>query len=332
MEQFETVIGTDIDKAIYHLERNELVGIPTETVYGLAGNAFSEKAVAKIFAAKQRPSNNPLIVHVDRIAEVKQLVREVPDAAEALLEHFSPGPLTLVLKRNSLISGLVTANRAEVAIRIPAHPITLALLRKIDFPLAAPSANLFSAISPTHPRHVLKNFNGRIPYILDGGSCDVGIESTVVGFDNEGTPVIYRQGAITAEEIALVAGKVQVKTGNSKASPGMSPYHYAPKTPLQLVDRFSPLLNFDNRRIGLLCFNRYYRDVPLANQFVLSATGNLQEAAKNLYRGLHYLDNLKLDILVAESCPAVGLGKAINDRLQRAGNAFRSTSKKPFSL
>lgn len=327
MEQFKTIIGTDIDEAIYHLERNELVGVPTETVYGLAGNAFSEKAIEKVFATKQRPSNNPLIVHVDRIAEVKQLVREVPDAAEALLEHFSPGPLTLVLKRNALISSLITANRAEVAIRIPAHPATLNLLRKIDFPLVAPSANLFSTISPTHPNHVMKNFNGKIPYILDGGSCDVGIESTVVGFDKEGTPVIYRQGAITAEEIGLVAGKVQIKCGNSNISPGRSPYHYSPRTPLQVVDRFSPLLNFDNRRIGLLCFNRYYRDVPLFNQFVLSPSANLQEAAKNLYRGLHYLDDLKLDILIAENCPPVGLGKTINDRLQRASNAFRPTFK-----
>jgi L-threonylcarbamoyladenylate synthase len=319
-----TITGKNIDEAIKHLEQNEVVGIPTETVYGLGANAFSEKAIQKVFAVKKRPYSNPLIVHVDRIAEVKQLVRDVPDTAEALLESFSPGPLTLLLKKNSLISNLVTAGRFEVAIRIPSHPLTLELLRRVDFPLVAPSANLFTTISPTHPTHVVKNFFGKIPYVLDGGACPVGIESTVVGFEKDGTPVIYRQGAISAEEVKLVTGKVRMKNSSGTGiSPGTHLHHYAPYTPLFLVDKFYPLKNYSLSRTGVLCFNRFYKDLPLVNQFVLSATGKLEEAARNLYKGLHYLDEQKLDVIVAEVCPDIGIGKAINDRLRRAAHIFK---------
>lgn len=326
MKKFDTVIGKDIAVAIQHLLNDELVGMPAETVYGLAANGFSEKAVSHVYAIKQRPSSNPLTVHVDRIAEVKQVVRDMPDTAEALLARFSPGPLTVLLKKNSFLPNSVTAGRAEVAIQIPAHPLTLELLRRIDFPLVAPTASFSLSTPPTHPYHVVKNFDGKIPYVLDGGLCEAGIESTVVGFEPDGTPVIYRLGVITPEEIEAVAGRAKIHGANGNvASPGSLLSAYVPKTPLYLADRFYPLRNYDVQRTGVLCFNRYYSDVPLANQFVLSPRSNSEEAAKNLYPGLRYLDSLQLDVMIAELCPPTSFGSVVNDRLQRAAYPFQTS-------
>ena len=319
MPLYQTKTGTDIDEAIKHLERGDLVAIPTETVYGLAANAYSEKAVEKIFTVKRRPATNPLIVHVDRIAEVKAIVRDMPETAELLLEHFAPGPITLLLPKNALIPGIVNAGRVDVAIRIPSHPVTLELLRRLDFPLVAPSANLFGTISPTMPEHVLKNFDGQIPYILDGGACEVGIESTVVGFEKDGTPLIFRQGAITAEEIRRVTGKIGARGNQGGASPGLLPFHYSPTTPLLLTTGIEAALSrYEHKRVGLLSFSQLYPGLPRHHQFVLSPQRNLAEAARNLYRGLHYLDELQLDVLLAEQLPDTGLGRALNDRLQKA--------------
>lgn len=319
--RYQTVIGNDIDVAISYLEGDALVGLPTETVYGLAANAFSEKAVASVFAVKQRPANNPLIVHVDRIAEVKQLVQEMPEMAEALLEHFAPGPITVLLKKNALLPPNVTAGRFEVAIRIPSHPQTLELLRRIDFPLVMPSANLHTTISPTHPQHVLKNFYGAIPYILDGGPCEVGLESTIVGFDPDGVPVIYRQGAITEEEIRLVTGAVRVKGMPAGVTlPGSAPLHYAPRTRTFLVSASTAVETAVPHRTGVLSFKNYHPGIPQANQFILSNRGDLREAARNLYRGLHHLDEQNFDLIIAEECPPQGLGRIINERLRRAAH------------
>jgi L-threonylcarbamoyladenylate synthase len=321
MKAFETQTGTDIRLAVYYLSNDELVGIPTETVYGLAANAFSETAIAKVFQVKQRPASNPLIVHVAGIEDIRPLVSHVPATAEALLKQFSPGPLTVLLKKNPRLPGSVSGGRAEVAFRIPAHPLTLALLRSTGFPLVAPSANLYTTISPTHPSHVLKNLSGKIPYILDGGSCTVGIESTVVGFDEDETPVIYRHGAVTPAEIKSMTGRVRVNEQPAKVlSPGQARLHYSPKTPLYLTDHFQPLPGYNLQRTGILCFKTIYPGVPAAHQFVLSTKGDLAEAARNVYKGLHYLDELRLEVLVAEKCPEVGLGNAINDRLTRAAN------------
>lgn len=321
MMEFETEIGTSVEQAVGFLQQDELVAIPTETVYGLAANAFSEKAIHKVFAVKQRPASNPLIVHVESISAIRQLVTHFPETAKALLERFSPGPLTVLLKKNLRLPDAVSGGRPEVAFRIPAHSITLALLRSTGFPLVAPSANLYTTISPTEPSHVLKNLQGKIPYILDGGKCTVGIESTVVGFDEVDGPVIYRQGAITPEQIKEVAGSVKFNTSEkSVLSPGQARLHYSPATPLYLVDRFEPLPGYQTERTGILCFDHFYPGVPREHQFVLSAKSDLEEAARNVYRGLHYLDDLKLDVLVAERCPPVGLGHAINDRLTRAAN------------
>jgi L-threonylcarbamoyladenylate synthase len=322
MKKYETRIGNDIDTAADFLEKETLVAIPTETVYGLAANAFSEKAIRQLYTVKNRPLSNPLIVHVDRISEVKALVREMPEAAELLLEHFTPGPLTVLLPKNSLVPPIVNAGRPELAIRIPSHPIALELLRRLDFPLAAPSANRFGTISPTQPEHVLKNFDGQIPYILDGGACTVGIESTVVGFDRNGRPMIYRPGAITAAQIEAVAGRVSMTARPSGTpSPGLLPFHYAPSTPLLLVENIDEALRLhEGKRVGVLSFTRSLPQVPQQYQFRLSEDGTLSAAARNLYKALHWLDEAGTELILAERLPDQGLGTVLNERLQKAAN------------
>jgi L-threonylcarbamoyladenylate synthase len=218
----------------------------------------------------------------------------------------------------------VNNGRREVAFRIPAHPLTLSLLHQLDFPLVAPSANLFGTVSPTQPDHVFKNFNGQIPYILDGGPCDVGIESTVVGFNKNGDPVIYRHGAVTAENIEAIAGAVQARyPDNDTVSPGMLPYHYSPKTPFFLSQMVMPDPFDDINRMGAIRFCQYHPLIPRKNQFILSQAGSLQEAAKNLYKAMHLLDEMGLQKIFAEKLPDTGLGKAINDRLHKAANQYR---------
>jgi L-threonylcarbamoyladenylate synthase len=197
--------------------------------------------------------------------------------------------------------------------------------------LVAPSANLFGTVSPTEPAHVLKNFNGQIPYILNGGPCRVGIESTVVGFDAAGLPVIYRHGAVTAEAIRSVTGSVsEIAKASDTVSPGMLPYHYSPRTPLRFGEEVDTEHLTDVQRIGAIRFQSYHSSIPVENQFILSPVASMAEAAQNLYKALHTLDDLGLDIIYAERLPDDGLGKALNDRLQKAANQFEP--KKPWSL
>jgi L-threonylcarbamoyladenylate synthase len=319
-DTLQTRVSKDLSPAIALLNRDDVVAIPTETVYGLAGNAYSETAIHKIYAIKNRPLHNPLIVHVADISRIPEIAFDIPDLAWQLLEKFSPGPLTLLLPKQSIISDLVTSGLSRVAVRIPAHPVALELLRNLDFPLAAPSANPFGYISPTTPEHVLKQLGGKIAYILDGGICDKGIESTVVGFEN-GKPIIHRLGAISEEAIRQVAADAVVKDKESAApvGPGMLPYHYSPDTRLVFEKDSADLLKSINpEHIGILAFAWYWPDIPRENQIILSATGNLDEAARNLYSALHTLDAMNLKLIIAERLPDIGLGRAINDRLQRA--------------
>lgn len=313
------MIGKDIDQAAAWLQRDELVAIPTETVYGLAGNAFSEVAVARIFAVKNRPSFDPLIVHTSHYRRLSELVGEVPQAAQRLAEAFMPGPLTLVLPRRPLIPDIVTAGSPLVAVRIPDHPLTARLLAAIDFPVAAPSANPFGYISPTTARHVERQLGDRIPYILDGGPCRVGLESTIIGFP-KGQVTVYRKGGIAIEAIEALIGPVRVQphsTSNPQA-PGMLKSHYAPAVPLLMGDIPSLLKKYGNRKVGLLTFRRTYDGLPAGRQIVLSETGDLTEAARRLFSGLRQLDLLPIDYILAEPVPEEGLGRAINDRLRRA--------------
>lgn len=316
----QTQISPDLAPAIALLKSNDVVAIPTETVYGLAGNAFSDEAIRKIYAIKNRPLHNPLIVHVAEVSHIAEIVFDIPDLAWRLLERFSPGPLTLLLPKKPIISGLVTSGLSRVAVRIPAHPVALELLRNLDFPLAAPSANPFGYISPTTPQHVLKQLGGKIAYILDGGVCDKGIESTVVGFE-DGQPIIHRLGAVSEEEIRSVAENAVVRDKDSAApaSPGMLPYHYSPATRLVVAEESDEVLGgLEPHEVGALAFIRYRPDIPEKNQIILSASGDFDEAARHLYSALHSLDALNLKLIVAEPLPERGLGRAINDRLRRA--------------
>lgn len=314
------MITTDIDRAIAVLKQDGLVAIPTETVYGLAANAYSEVAVRKIFALKQRPLSNPLIVHIPSTEVLDEIALHIPDVAWKLAEKCWPGPLTLLLEKRAHIPEVVTAGKDTVAVRVPAHPLTRALLENLPFPLVAPSANPFGSISPTRAEHVSKYFGKELEVILDGGECRKGLESTIVGFEH-GQPVLYRRGSIPAEEIEKITGPLKVVTNNDEAplAPGMQSRHYAPDTPTILTDDVAGKLGaLEGKKIGLLLFQNPVEHKDVVHCEILSASGNLEEAASNLYAALHRLDGAALDVIVAERVPDTGLGKTINDKLERA--------------
>lgn len=313
-------ISTDIHKAKSILEAENLVAIPTETVYGLAGNAYSETAIKKIFETKNRPLFNPLIVHIHSKDLLDDLAEKVPQKAYQLAEAFWPGSLTLVLKKKSNIPYLVTAGKNTVAVRVPNHPLTLSLLQLLDFPLVAPSANPFGSISPTTAEHVANYFPETVPLVLDGGICESGIESTIIGFD-EDEPILYRLGAISIEAIEAVVGKVTVMNTKEAApeAPGMLLKHYAPKTKTILVDDIENFLKENTLpKIGTISFYKTTAHSNVVHQEVLSERKDFKEAAANLYQAMHRLDKMNLNLIVAERFPDENLGKSINDRLNRA--------------
>ncbi|QHV94942.1 L-threonylcarbamoyladenylate synthase [Spirosoma endbachense] len=312
-----TQIGTDVRLAAEFLQAGNVVGIPTETVYGLAGNAFNPDAVLTIFRVKNRPAFDPLIIHTDSLAKVEQFVTSVPEPAQKLARMFWPGPLTLLLPKHDQISDLVTSGLPTVAVRIPNHPLTLDLLRSIDFPLAAPSANPFGYISPTTAQHVADQLGDQIPYILDGGPASIGLESTIIGFENR-KATVFRLGGMALEQIEGVIGPVDVRTHSTSNpnAPGMLSSHYAPRKPLILLKPGeSPQ---PDKRAGALAFREPFGGISPDNQRILSPTGDLNEAAKNLFAHLRTLDALPVDVIYAEQLPNQGLGWAINDRLKRA--------------
>lgn len=314
------MIGEDINVAAAWLEAGAVVGIPTETVYGLAGNALNEDAVLTIFRVKNRPAFDPLIVHTDTLDKLDRFVTHLPDAARQLANAFWPGPLTLLLPKRTVVPDLVTSGLPNVAVRIPDHPLTRRLLATLNFPLAAPSANPFGYISPTTARHVADQLGTQVPYILDGGPARVGLESTIVGFDGD-RPRIFRLGGLSQEAIETVVGPVSVQThsSSSPAAPGMLSSHYAPRRPLLLLPPGqSPPANAPLGRAGALVFREPVGSIPATQQQVLSATGDLTEAARNLFAHLRWLDALDLAVIYAETVPDTGLGRAINDRLRRA--------------
>ncbi|MEP7236037.1 MAG: L-threonylcarbamoyladenylate synthase [Ignavibacteriota bacterium] len=314
----ETITGTDIEHAIGLLSSGEVVAIPTETVYGLAANALDAHAVTKIFEIKERPFFDPLIVHVQAIEAIKKYVVEIPQWAKKLAAAFMPGPVTLLLNKNELIPDIVTAGLPRVGIRIPAHPIAIDLLAHLEFPLAAPSANPFGYISPTTAQHVRDQLGGRIPYILDGGACRVGVESTIIGENENGLPTIFRFGGMSVEEIEAIIGACEVQTHSSSnpASPGKLENHYAPKHPLIFGEM--DFKNFLPSEIGIISFDREYDIVPSEKQRILSPAGDLREAAQNIFSAMRSLDSMDIKIIFAEHFPETGLGRAINDRLKRA--------------
>ncbi len=312
------VIGRDIDQAIEVLKAGDVIGLPTETVYGLAGNAYNTEAITKIFTVKNRPTFDPLIVHTSSIERVNEFVKEIPEQAQLLAKHFMPGPLTLLLPKKEVISDLVTSGLETVAVRIPNHPLALELLQKLDFPLAAPSANPFGYISPTSAKHVDNQLGDKIKYILDGGECKVGIESSIIGFF-DGEIVVLRKGGLAIEEIEAIVGKVRIEehsSSNPKA-PGMLKSHYAPRTRLLVVSD-GLLVEEDTSKIGYLGFDKFRPNIPFENQLLLSPSGDLSEAAKNLFAYMRLLDARGFDKIYTELLPEKGLGRAINDRIKRA--------------
>ncbi|MFM2201423.1 MAG: hypothetical protein RL040_623 [Bacteroidota bacterium] len=303
------------------LEKGDLVAIPTETVYGLAANAFNADSVIRIFETKNRPHFDPLIVHVASIDRVRDVVGEIPPLALTLMKTFWPGPLTIVLRKSNRIPDIVTSGLDTVGVRMPDHPLTLELLRSLDFPLAAPSANPFGYISPTTAWHVAEQLGDRISYIVDGGTCSVGVESTIIDCTGK-TPIVLRLGGTTIEQITEAIGPVEVNTVSTSAplAPGMTLSHYAPRKPMH-VGNIADLLRETEGEVSVLSFQDPY---PNHRNFRLSETGDLNEAARNLFSAMRMLDSDPSNTIIAEWVPNVGLGRAINDRLRRAASQAKS--------
>ena len=308
-----------IRTAVEALRAGELVAFPTETVYGLGANALDERAVARIFAVKNRPHFDPLIVHVFDEEAVPQYATDVDQRAVALMGRFWPGPLTLVLRKQPIIPDLVTAGFATVALRVPSHPVARALLKEVRLPIAAPSANPFGYVSPTTAEHVQDMLGDAIGLILDGGPCAVGVESTVCALAEE-QAVILRPGGVSVEEVEAVIGPVTVGQSPQpdRRSPGTLPSHYAPRVPLFLIACGAPLPRpAAGERTGLLLLQSRLVEGYVMVEY-LSQGGNLIEAAANLFAALRRLDSAGLDRVIVESVPECGIGRAIMDRLRRA--------------
>jgi len=302
------------------LRSGNTVALPTETVYGLAADALAGDAVVRIFEAKNRPRFNPLIVHLpDRkwLERVARIDDDLQGLIEKLVGRFWPGPLTMVLPRHEIVPDIVTAGLDTVAVRVSGHPVFAEVIRAFDSPLAAPSANRFGRISPTTAQHVLDELDGRIPLVVDGGPSLHGIESTIVAVRN-GRMELLRRGPISAEQLEAFGEVVFVKAAQHPEAPGQLPSHYAPSTPLVLAEDLTSFVPPSNKKCALLA----WRSVTGAEKFTairqLSSQQDLREAAANLFGYLRELDQLKLDLIVAEKLPDEGLGAALNDRLSRA--------------
>lgn len=308
------MIGTDVTLAQQFLQQNEVVAIPTETVYGLAANALQPEAVLKIFQIKNRPAFDPLIVHTNSIGKIKTFVKEIPDVAIQLFEHFSPGALTILLPKKDIIPDITTSGLEKVGVRIPNHPLTLQLLSQLDFPLAAPSANPFGYVSPTTAQHVADQLGDKVPYILDGGACSVGIESTVISVEPD-CIVVYRMGGITIEQLQSVSPLpiwVRPHSTSNPQAPGMLESHYSPRKTVKI---FSNAHFYDKKNIGLVAFRQ---DYGFEHQIILSPSGSLEEAAANLFAALRATEKMPVTTILVELVEENGLGRAINDRLKRA--------------
>lgn len=316
--------GTDIHTAAEWLKKGEVIAIPTETVYGLAANALNATAVAKIFEIKNRPQFNPLIVHIKQANALFDIAKNIDERLLKLFYTFSPGPLTILADKKPIIPDIVTAGRPRVAVRIPNHSLTLQLLHSIDFPLAAPSANPFQYISPTSAEQVAEQLGNKVPYILDGGKCAVGIESTIVGTENDEI-IVYRLGGISIEEVEAVVGKVKLKntmkesSEHSIDSPGQLKKHYAPKKPLIVGDIKNLLQEYSDKKVAVISFGKTdFARYPQIKEYNLSPQASLQEAASRLFETLYAIDQSDAEVILAQLVPDTDLGQAINDRLQRA--------------
>lgn len=315
-------LDLELDEAVSILKCGGIVAFGTETVYGLGGNALNPGAVAKIFAAKQRPSFDPLIVHLSDRDEINNYTTDLPDAGLRLISEFWPGPLTIVVPKREVIPDLVTSGLPRVALRVPDHEQARELIRCCGFPLAAPSANRFGGISPTTAEHVLEGLGDAIDGVLDFGPCRVGVESTVVTFDEDGQTVLLRPGGLTIEELESVVGsvrrlhKTEIQDDHPQASPGMLSRHYAPSKKMTLVKDFANLPDCSD--LGALSFRPFPRQTEFAALEVLSESGDLIEATAMFFSALRRLERGDCREIVATPFPQMGLGRALNDRLQRA--------------
>ena len=313
-------LNRQVGRAAETIRRGGVAAFPTETVYGLGADAFQPLAVEQIFRIKGRPHNNPLIVHISAATQLELLAAKVPETARRLAEKFWPGPLTIVLPKRAEVPGIVTAGHDTVAVRMPANPIALDLIRQCGSPLAAPSANRFTDVSPTTARHVQDQLGDRCPIVINGGACRVGLESTVLSLTGP-TPVMLRPGGVPREKIEDLLGPVETRSSSpaqaqAPESPGMMPRHYAPATRLVAVQEI-PWSCSRRQDIGLLLFKPSPRTFAGAVE-VLSQSGDADEAAANFFAALRRLDALGLREIIAEFAPSQGLGLAINNRLVKA--------------
>ncbi len=308
---------TSVSEAARLLKEGEVVAIPTETVYGLAGNAFEPKALAKIFAAKERPTFDPLIVHIADIAQLTDIAKDIPDSAYKLAEAYWPGPMTIILPKKDCIPDLCTSALPSVAVRFPSHPIAQAIIRESGLPLAAPSANLFKHVSPTTAEHVAAQLADRIAGIVDGGPCSVGVESSIISLVGE--PTVMRPGAITPEMFKAILGEVKIKESTSKPgqpmlAPGQCDTHYRPQVPLYYGE--VPAGYTLPEHTVRIAFGSQAGPIPATVN--LSATGDMVEATSKLYAFMHDLDKSEYDLILVDPIPNKGIGIALNDRLKRA--------------
>ncbi len=321
MKILETNIE-NIKAAAEIIRAGGLVAFPTETVYGLGADGLNPIAVAKIFEAKNRPSFNPLILHVCDVKSLDRITVIENEKFNKIIEKFWPGPLTLVLPKKQIVPDIVTAGQDTVAVRMPDHPVALELIKLVGNPIAAPSANAFGFLSPTEAVHVVKQLDGRIEAVLDGGKCKIGVESTILQAEGDKIKLL-RPGGIELEAIEKLIGKVEVSYEDKAKpnSPGQLPFHYSPKIPLRFLDEVN-LKEIAGKRIGGLFFKNAESKLKFDKVRILSDSGNKVEAAANLFKMLHDLENEKLDLIIAEKIEESGLGLAIMDRLRRASKRF----------
>ncbi|MCI0765265.1 L-threonylcarbamoyladenylate synthase [Bacillus sp. TL12] len=318
-----------LQEAARLLRENEAIAFPTETVYGLGANAMNDEAIAKIFEAKGRPSDNPLIVHIGAKSQLGEIVREITPVAEVLMKHFWPGPLTIILPKKDGISEKVTAGLDTVGVRMPDHPVALALIEAANVPVAAPSANRSGRPSPTLAHHVYEDLNGKIAGIVDGGATGVGVESTVVDCTSE-VPTILRPGGITKEQLEEVIGTVSLDPAlkdekEKPKAPGMKYTHYAPKAPLSIVEGSREFIQqlVDKKKeegytVGVLTTEEYQHVYKADVVLSCGVRSDLASVATKLYDVLRTFDASKVDVIFSESFPNEGIGNAIMNRLTKA--------------
>ena len=314
------MIGNDVAHAARLLEQGKLVAIPTETVYGLAGNALDINSIGEIYRVKNRPSFNPLILHVPNLETAQKYVTHFPKEALQLVRQFWPGSLSILLPKSNIVPDVITAGSSHVVLRVPNHPITLELLNCINFPIAAPSANISNTVSPTSPNHVNQGIGHEISYILDGGKCKIGIESTIVSIKN-GKVQILREGGVSREDISRQTG-LQISLSKQKTvqTPGQLRKHYATQKPLYIVESISEYIKENPNQN---CSKLYYEENDnhdVANIYYLSKNYDLSEIANQLFSIMRLADKDPTDCIIIEAIKLEGIGRAIDDRLKRAAN------------